>query len=130
MAPEGETLVAGHMGKQIPMETGDGGHVQFGPQPDTVPETYTAPESGEQPPSREGGVPVLPVTSVQPEAPDNLLEALRGASIVEEHRIFMGTVIERVQSAKSGLTEACSNLLIGFEVSNVKRENPNIDSSP
>ena len=56
--PEGETSAAGHMGEQIPMETGDGGHVQFGPQPDTVPETYTALKSGEQPPSREGGVPI------------------------------------------------------------------------
>ena len=92
------------------METGDGGHVQFGPQPNTDPETYKAPESGKQPPSREGGVPIPPVTSVQPEAPDNLLEALRGASIVEEHRILMGTVIERVQSIKSGLTEACGSL--------------------
>ena len=45
------------------------------------------------------------------------MEALRGASIVDEHRILMGTMIERVQSAKSGLTEACSSLLTGFEVS-------------
>ena len=44
--PEGETSAAGHMGEQIPMETGDGGHVQFGPQPNTVLETCTAPESG------------------------------------------------------------------------------------
>ena len=35
--PEGETSAAGHMGEQIPMGTGDGGHVQFGPQPNTVP---------------------------------------------------------------------------------------------
>ena len=33
--PEGETSAAGHMGEQIPMETGDGGHIQFGPQPNT-----------------------------------------------------------------------------------------------
>ena len=62
---------------------------------------------------------VPPVTSVQPEAPDNLLEALRGASIVDGHRVLMDTVIEKVQFAKSGLTEACISLLIGFEVSNV-----------
>src|SRR4051812_39674235 len=105
------------MGEQIPMETGDGGHVQFGPQPNMVPETDTAPESSEQPPSRKGGVPIPAVTSVQPEAPDNLLEALRGASIMEEHRILLGMVIERVQSVKSGLTEAGGSLLIGFEVS-------------
>ena len=100
------------------METGDGGHVQFGPQPKMVP------ESGEQPPSREGGVPIPPVTSVQPEAPDNLLEALRGASIVDEHRILMGTVIEKVQSVKSGLTEACSSLLTGCEVRDAKEKGP------
>ena len=75
-APEGETSAAGHMGEQIPVETGDGGHIQFGPQPDTIPKTYMAPESIEQPPSPEGGVPIPPVTSVQPKAPDTLLEAL------------------------------------------------------
>ena len=73
MAPEGETSVAEHLGERVPMETGDEGRVQFGPQLNTVLETYTAPESSEQPSSREGGVPVPPVTSVQPEAPDNLL---------------------------------------------------------
>ena len=119
VAPEGETSAAGHMGEQIPMETGDGGHIQFGPQPNTVPETYTAPESGKQPPSKEGGAPIPPVTSVHAEAPDTLLEALQSASIVEEHRILMGTVVERVRSVKSGLTEACASLLTGFEVSGV-----------
>ena len=67
-------------------------------------------------------MPIPPVTSVQPEAPDNLLEALRGASIVDEHRILMGTVIERVQSIKSGLTEASGSLLTGFEVSDAKEK--------
>ena len=119
VAPEGDTSAAGHMGEQIPLETGDGGHIQFGPQPNTIPEAHTAPESGKQPPSKEGGAPIPPVTSVHPEAPDTLLEALRGASIVEEHRILMGTVIERVQSVKSGLTEACASLLTGFEVCDI-----------
>ena len=120
-APEGEAPVAEHHGEPIPRETGEEGRTQFGPQPDLIPETDTAPESGTQPPSKEGGMPILPVTPVQPGAPDNLLEALRGASIVDEHRVLMGTVIERVQSAKSGLTEACSGLLTGFEVSSAKR---------
>ena len=54
--------------------------------------------------------------------PDALLAALQSASIVEEHRTLMGAVIEKIQSAKSGLTEACTSLLTGFEVSNeVKR---------
>ena len=59
----------------------------------------------------------MPVTSVQPEAPDNMLEALQGASINEGHRTIMSAVIQKVQSAKSGLTEACTSLLTGFEVS-------------
>ena len=122
MAPEDDSSAAGHTGEKAPMETSDGGHIQFGPRPDTIPETYTALESSEQPPPKGGGVPIPPVTSVHPEAPDNLLEALRGASIVEEHRILMGTVIERVQSIKSGLAEACSSLLAGFEVRDAKKK--------
>ena len=62
----------------------------------------------------------MPMTSAQPEALDNLLEVLRSASIDEEHHTLMGTVIEKVRSAKSGLTEACTSLLTGFEVSNEK----------
>ena len=60
---------------------------------------------------------LTPLTSVQPEAPDNLLEVLKGASIDEEHRTIMSAVIQKVQSTKSGLTEACASLLTGFEVS-------------
>ena len=57
-------------------------------------------------------------TSVTPEASDCLLEALRGASMDEEHRTLMSAVIQKVLSAKSVLTEACTSLLTGFEVSN------------
>ena len=63
-------------------------------------------------------MPILPVTSVQPEAPDNPLEVLRGASIVNEHRALMGTVIEKVPFVKGRLAEACTSLLSGFDVSN------------
>ena len=56
------------------------------------------------------------MTSVQPEAPENLLEALKGTSIDEEHHTVMSVVIQKVQSAKSELTEACASLLTGFEV--------------
>ena len=59
---------------------------------------------------------------VHPGAPDNLMEALRGTSVVDEHRVLMSAVIEKVQSAKSGLNEACSNLFTGFEVSDIERE--------
>ena len=48
----------------------------------------------------------MPMTSVMPEASDSLLEALRGASMDEEHRTLMSAVIQKVLSAKSGLTEA------------------------
>ena len=118
-APESETLAAGHMGEKAPMGTGDGARVPFGPQLVTIPETYTAPESSERHSPKGGNVPVPPVASIQPEAPDNLLEVLRGASIVDEHCAIMGTVIEKVQFVQSGLTEACTSLLTGFEVSNV-----------
>ena len=79
------------------------------------------PDSVRQPLAK-GGKPSVPMASVHPEASDNLLEALRGASIDEEHRTLMSTVIEKVQSAKSGLTEACASLLTGFEVNNLNYE--------
>ena len=87
-------------------------------------------DSGRRSPIK-GGQPSVPVSSVQPEAPDNLLEALRSASIEEEHRTIMSAVVEKVQSTKNGLTEACASLLPGFEVSiqNI-RKYYRIDSSP
>ena len=83
--------------------------------PDSAPEPTVAPESGGRP-LRKKGKTVTSAASVQPEVPDNLLEALNSASIKEEHRTVMSAVIQKVQLAKSGLTEACSSLLIGFEV--------------
>ena len=80
-----------------------------GLEPDTAPEPSTVPNSGRQPPSKRSK-PTEPVTFVQPEAPGNLLEVLNGASIDEEHRTIMSAVIQKVQSAKSGLTEACASL--------------------
>ena len=74
------------------------------------------PDSGRRPPSKRGKTP-MPVTYVHLEAPDDLLGALRGASINEEHRTIMSAVIQKVQSAKSGLTEAFASLLTGFEES-------------
>ena len=83
--------------------------------PDSAPEPAVVPESGGRP-LRKKGKTVAPAAFVQPEAPDNLLEALNGVSIEEEHRTVMSAVIQKVQLAKSGLTEACSSLLIGFKV--------------
>ena len=53
-APRGESSTAGHMGEPTPVETGEEGRIQLGPQPNTILETHMAPESGEQPPLKEG----------------------------------------------------------------------------
>ena len=109
-APQGDLPDSRSKGSKAPRGS------KFGPQPNTAPEPPVVPDSGRRPPSKRGKTPV-PVTSVHPEAPDNLLGALRGASIDEEHRTIMSAVIKKVQSAKSGLIEACASLLTGFEVS-------------
>ena len=55
-APEGDASIAGHQREPIPRETGgEEGRIQFGPQPDSIPETDAALESGTQPSSKEGG---------------------------------------------------------------------------
>ena len=112
-APQGGLPDSGSRGDKAPESS------EFGPQSNTAPEPPVVPGSGRRPPSKRGKMPV-PVTSVHPEVPDNLLEALRNASIDEEHRTIMSAVIQKVQSAKSGLTEACASLLTGFEVSVLK----------
>jgi len=109
-APQGDLPDSRRKGDKTPKGS------ESGLEPDTAPEPSTVPDSGRQPPSKRSK-PTEPVTSVQPEAPDNLLETLNGASIDEEHRTIMSAVIQKVQSAKSGLTEACASLLTGFEVS-------------
>jgi len=47
---------------------------------------------------------------------EELKDLLGRASISEDHRALMGTVIERISSAESGLHEAVISLLTGFEV--------------
>ena len=96
-APQGDLLDSRPEGGKAPEGS------KSSPGPDTPPEPLV-------------GKPMTPATSVHPKAPDNLLEALNGASINEEHRTVMSAVIQKVQSAKSGLTEACTSLLTGFEV--------------
>ena len=112
-APQGDLPDSGSRGDEVPESS------EFGPQPNTAPDPPTVPSSGRRSPSKEGETPV-PVTSVHPEASDTMLEALRSASIEEEHRTIMSAVIQKVQSAKSGLTEACTSLLTCFEVSVLK----------
>ena len=112
-APRDDLPDSGSRGDGVPESS------EFGPQPNTAPDPPTVPSSGGRSPSNGGETPVL-VTSVHPEAPDTMLEALHSASIEEEHRTIMSAVIQKVQSAKSGLTEACSSLLTGFLVSVLK----------
>ena len=109
-APQGDLPDSRREGSKTPKGS------KFGPQPNTAPEPPMVPDSGRRPPSKRGKPPV-PVTSIHPEAPDNLPGALHGASIDEEHRTIMSVVIKKVQSVKSELTEACASLLTGFEVS-------------
>ena len=60
--------------------------------PDSISEPAVVPESGRRPLRKEGKT-VTPASSVQPEAPDNLLEVLQSASIEEEHHTIMSVVI-------------------------------------
>ena len=115
--PQGEIPDAGHMGGKTPMDSDEGGRSKFGPQSGTAPEPRVVPDSGRQPLAKGGEPPVL-MTSIHPEASASLLESLRGASIDDEHPTLMGAVIQKVLSTKSGLTEVCTSLLTGFEVSN------------
>ena len=85
---------------------------QFGMRLDT---NKWIPSKGDRTPAAASG---------DPEMLDILTNMLRQASISEEHRTLMGTVVERVQSVKSGLTEACGGLLTGFEVSDAKEKIP------
>ena len=48
--------------------------------------------------------------------PDALMGLSEQAAISEAHRTLMGTVVERISSAQSGLHEAFMSLLKGFEV--------------
>ena len=48
-----------------------------------------------------------------------MMDVLQHVSILEEHRTLMGMVAERILSARSGLNEAFTGLLRGFEVCNV-----------
>ena len=51
---------------------------------------------------------------------DALKDLLGKAIVSKAHRTLMGTVIERISSAESGLHEAFMSLLRGFEVCNVR----------
>ena len=125
-APQGDIPDAGRRRGKTPM--GSGGS-KSSPRPNTAPKPLVVPDSGRWPLAKGSKLP-MPMTSVHPEASDNLLEVLGGASIDDEHCALMSMVIEKVRSAKSRLTEACASLLTGFEVSNkIVRKYHWVDSS-
>ena len=103
--PEGDTSVAQGPGSD------NKGPGLSGLQPETTLGT------NEWIPSKGGRTPTA--ASGDPEAPDILTDMLRQASVLEEHRTLMGTVVERVLSVKSGLNEAFTSLLRGFEVCDI-----------
>ena len=49
--------------------------------------------------------------------PNTLTGLLESADLLEDHHTLMGTVLEKISSATSGLNEAFRRLLKGFEVS-------------
>ena len=74
-------------------------------------------ETGERFPSKDGRAPRAAFGD--PAAPDILRDMLRKASVSREQRTLMGTVVEKILSAKSGLNEAFMSLLKGFEVCDI-----------
>ena len=65
----------------------------------------------------------VPPSPAGPEGPapsgvrsEELKDLLGQAAISKDHRALMGTVIERIASAESGLHEAIRSLLTGYEV--------------
>mgnify|MGYP005836532983 CR=1 FL=1 len=75
------------------MDVDGGGHIESGPKPGKILESHKVPELDKRPASAGEGMSAPPATSVQPGVPDTLLVALKGASIVDEHRALMGAVI-------------------------------------
>ena len=82
-----------------------------GLQPETIM------EAGKRIPSKECHAPAA--VSEDPGVPETLTGMLRQAFISEEHHALMVAVVEKVLSAKSGLNEAFTSLLRGFEVCDV-----------
>ena len=83
------------------------------PNPAGVEGSHMSPQ-GSPRPAFDGGHRTSPAPSDA--RSEELMILLGRASISEEHRALMGTVIGRISSAESGLHEAVRSLLTGFEV--------------
>ena len=92
--PQGKILDAEHMGGKTPMDYADGSRSKSGSPPVNAPEPSRVPDASGQPLAKEGE-PAVPMTSAHPEEWDNLLEALRGASIDDEHHTLMSMLLRR-----------------------------------
>ena len=90
-APQGDLPDSRSKGDETPQGS------KSGSRPDTAPEPSRVLESGGGPPSKRSKS-TMPAAPVQSKAPDNMLEALQGASIDEEHRAIMSAVVQKVQS--------------------------------
>ena len=55
---------------------------------------------------------------------DVLRELVGRAAILDEHRVLINTVMERISSAESGFHEAFMSLLTGFEVRKIMYDSP------
>ena len=83
------------------------------PNPAGLEGSRMSPQSPPHPAFEKGHRTSLAPTGVRSE---ELKDLLGRASISEDHCALMGTVIERISSAESGLHEAVISLLTGFEV--------------
>ena len=106
--PKGDTSVVQGPGRATPSGINNKGPGLSGLQPETTL------GSSEHIPSKGVRTPVA--ASRNQEAPDTLMDMLQHASISEEQRTLMGTVVRSILSARSGLNEAFMSLLRGFEV--------------
>ena len=85
-APQGDLPDSRSKGDKTPQGS------KSGFVPDTAPESSTVLDRGRRTPAKRSK-PIEPASSAQLEAPDNLLEVLKGASIDEEHHTIMSTVV-------------------------------------
>ena len=110
-APQGETSVTQSLKCAVPTRVNNKVSGLSGLQPKmTLGSSEHIPSKGVRTPA---------AASRSPEAPDTLMGMLQDASISEEHRTLMAMVVERILSARSGLNEAFTSLLRGFEVCTV-----------
>ena len=84
------------------------------PKPEANPSAALSPEHSAPTGGDENGPTYFGVR------PDILTGLLERAALSEEHRSLMSTVLKKIKSSTSGLNEAFTSLLRGFEVCNEK----------